>query len=444
MSVLPKHAEFLNLIPGYLGVRVDGLSVNSAFFAEFYSDRSAWESMLVFPQRIPRTDFFEELLSGQPAEVRSLWKDRLQTLIEARNQLVDKNTAQSTQWDLAMEAPLINLERALLRLGALEVLVKAAPVEGMSADGRLELALVRATAELSAELSQGLVPSLRGLKACVDLCSENTGHDIRVAIITLAVASAFRYFREGEWLRLASEWTTQLLEHLESTAPDSFRRLILHSMAYRAAAMDGSRGKEFQQQALDRALQFAEAAVSPEMESLAMELPAPIQTLGTLERLAARDNLFTLCQTLSKWYGRKEPAVALQYYDRMVALDPFDSVAYSERGLFEFNRGEFQSACSDFEKAAILGPPGIGMNLYFLGKTQSKLGNLPVAITTLQLSEKADPMAVSASLELVEIYKQLGDATNASRVARRILDDTGLSDQLEDTELQGLRLAVIS
>lgn len=56
------HLLYPHLSSGYLGVQTEKATLNSSFYAEFFNNNDTIEKPIIFPQRVPRKEFFAEML----------------------------------------------------------------------------------------------------------------------------------------------------------------------------------------------------------------------------------------------------------------------------------------------------------------------------------------------------------------------------------------------
>ncbi|MEZ4870821.1 MAG: hypothetical protein R2827_00980 [Bdellovibrionales bacterium] len=103
------HMKFPHLTPGYCGDQDSGsLTLNAQFFALYFQRIGGGSEKLLFPQRVPRAGFFQELIDRE-TNVAS------QALRNARQRLKDEfsEIISSQSW-----GKLHNSTHALLRWGA--------------------------------------------------------------------------------------------------------------------------------------------------------------------------------------------------------------------------------------------------------------------------------------------------------------------------------------
>tara|TARA_R110000868_G_scaffold381713_1_gene648121 strand:- start:298 stop:876 length:579 start_codon:yes stop_codon:yes gene_type:complete len=187
-------------------------------------------------------------------------------------------------------------------------------------------------------------------------------------------------------------------------------------------------GQNFQAECLDRA------------ERISLN----INTRCLSENIVAHENRYTCFQSIAKWHinnhNHKDAEI---YLNKMIALDPYDSTAYSELGLHQANRNEYIGATASFKQAVKLGPPGTSMNTYYYAKCLEITGNIHDSIEYLHKSASLDTTAVSPWLDLHELYNRNNDKINATSCVKHILSTPTLRNQLATNEIRNLESNII-
>lgn len=396
---------------GYLGIGVEEASLNSLFFQLIFSGQLDLDGAILFPQRIPKTGFFEELCSLETGRFRTLFSTKVSDLRDEFCDLVK---------DPKNPRRLINIAKALLRLGEVESLCSFELENSqLPIDGYFQLRFVKESAKANHLLSEGGKPDVSALENLVrEAIAAKLPANPLLPLVSSFVALSFRFFNDKK-VHCSVKFATDKLEELLSRTPKTFGERIAHSIAYRSLAMDYQRGKPYQQWALDQMV----------------ELLAEITPKTKAEAVVALDNKLTAYQTLSKWYRYNNELTKAEWHVRaMTEIDPFDSVGFSELGIYLSGQNRFIEALKAFQRAKDLGPPAVGMNHFFCGKTFLKLGDLKGAMTAFIKSIEMDPMALSPHLELIAIYRELESVSQVANISRQILSNPELSGQLEKKE----------
>lgn len=163
------------------------------------------------------------------------------------------------------------------------------------------------------------------------------------------------------------------------------------------------------------------------------------KSLMEIEKIIYIDNLNTCLQSLAKWHTHQQDFQKAEACLREICkLDPFDSVGYSEMGLLLNRLERFEEAKNYFENAVKLGPPGVGMNIYFQAKCLEKIGKTEEAVKLLKKASNIDKNAVSPLLDLFNYYRNINNI-EMLKIAKSILASAILSEQLEPHELQNFQ-----
>lgn len=396
---------------GYIGIEVEKSALNSRFFHLFFSNGIDLDQPVLFTQRIPKTGFFEELATLEVERFNGLFESKVTGLRTEFQDLINSSTNYQR---------LINIAKALLRLGETDCLISFdCEHSKFPMDIYLQLQFIRESAMANRMLSKGTEPKLIGLESLLKhAISEKFEGSSLLPVLAGYVALSFR-FSKNKQIHASAKFSVEKLEDLLSTPPTTFKDLIAHSIGYRAIAMNYQKGKTFQQTALDKMVNLIDAT-APRTK---------------VESIIAQDNKLTAYQTLSKWFRyQKDLEKAEQHVTAMTEIDPFDSVGFSELGIYLSADNRSEEALRAFERAIELGPPAVGMNHFFCGKTLLKLDDIRGALLSFEKSIQTDPLAISPHLELVVIYRELGNNSKVKEWTRRILSNDELSSQLEKKE----------
>ncbi len=120
--------------------------------------------------------------------------------------------------------------------------------------------------------------------------------------------------------------------------------------------------------------------------------------------------------------------------ERMVTVDPYDSTAFSELGLFSLRKEKYTVAFEHFAQAARLGPPAFAMNLFYAAVCLIEVKNYILAIEYLDKSIAADDLALSPLILLFQCYQNTSQFEAALYIRNKILTTEDLRDLLDDSE----------
>jgi len=303
-----------------------------------------------------------------------------------------------------------------------------APRPGHSNDYRVKLQLY--IGKLSTAISQGSQPPFKDIQELSMLAHADAQMDpeLRAHIFNTYLVASARYRDEVTSLAdgLLNQTSALLKAYLEGSSPTGFRACLSHSSLWRGLPMWDGLTEQEKTHCLDLAIRYADLAVA--------------QT--AMERILKDENDVTLNLTLAKWHGRNDPAKKIHFLERILALDPWDSTAYSELGLHFYKAGEWATAGKHFSKAIDLGPPALGMNAYFKAETELHLNNEGAAEAMFLRASEIDPTGLSPRLSLISLFSKQGRSDDARRLAKSVLATPDLQSQLtseESEELLALR-----
>jgi transcriptional activator of cad operon len=138
--------------------------------------------------------------------------------------------------------------------------------------------------------------------------------------------------------------------------------------------------------------------------------------------------------SLSTPAARAKLAIAREYAERAVTLEPRASAAYRARGLVRTAQGELESGLGDHQRAAALDPDAWGALInvadvqQMLGRDDAALQSLDAAYDAMRRAYVREPARVrpwQASLGVLigERRYARGDVAGAERAWRRVLED---------------------
>jgi tetratricopeptide (TPR) repeat protein len=116
------------------------------------------------------------------------------------------------------------------------------------------------------------------------------------------------------------------------------------------------------------------------------------------------------------------PQAAIQEYEAILALDPKNAEALTNRGALEFLRGDCKSALPDF-RAALAGDPSLTKATAMLALCESRIGG-PHAQSHLESAfakVKEKHLREQVGTALVGLYFQNGDDEHAATIAQSLV-----------------------
>ncbi|HUP57522.1 MAG TPA: hypothetical protein VM598_08735 [Bdellovibrionota bacterium] len=404
--------KFPHLTAGYCGKQADSATLNSAYWARFELD-DLDGSKLALPQRIPRPDFFRELLERETPSAARSFESRADEFARHHRELLHQREPGEVHADR-----LINLERTLLRYGRFQQVARRMLPRGLTPAQNLRLAMLSWSARMyskhgsdaSREISElrSIWPQTRSLDDAVRA-------ELAIRLIVYSSRYSARRDLRGP--------TDLLIRHAAAPSGANLYDQIIKAMALRALPMSPLLTQAERERCLG------------EMQGLLARMPARTEK----EKLVRSELKLTSLQTLAKWnmsHGNTQEAG--KYLRSMIELDPFDSTGYSELGLHLYHQGSFARASRSFDRAYRLGPPGLALNVYFRGLCEAEQGSTSRAIRSQRLSSRLDSTALSPMLALFELRR--GSSSSAARViASEILGRKTLASQLEREETAELR-----
>jgi len=88
---------------------------------------------------------------------------------------------------------------------------------------------------------------------------------------------------------------------------------------------------------------------------------------------------------------KADQAKALDYYNKIIAMDPNDASIHNNLGSLYANMGKSDDAAAEFKKAAELDPPHAGSYYYNLGAIMVNQGHMDEAAAALKKATDIDP-----------------------------------------------------
>jgi tetratricopeptide (TPR) repeat protein len=415
---------FRSLSPGYLGLSVFKGTLNARFFDRLFSETDGFERLgtkpILFPQRVPRTGFFDELkvceipaFADQFKEIQTRLIGKLHDFSRRRVLSGEDHDEYLNYLDLAARYGLLT-EVAGLEFG------------NISPDFADTFQFEKLTYEISLAVSRDEIPEYEKLFAFLSAlnASKYSGTCFKAAVMNRIIVAATRYCKTADLKDRLKELASDLLSFLNTFKPESFGEMVSVAMMWRGLPMAPGISREKQFEYLNRS----------------------IETIGGLKpaddlQALVRDELeLTTRQSLAKFYlADGDIEGGLVQLRKMTELDPLDSTAFSEMGLLYFkDEKHLEEALMAFSIAARLGPPGLALNLFFKGECEKKLGLLNQAVESFHSCAAVDETALSPWLSLHEIHHLNGQIEEAAQVRNRILENPDLLSQITEDERKAL------
>lgn len=400
--------RYKHLSPGYVGVRAKELTLNSQFYSydeAFLSE----EEIILFPQRVPRAGFFDELYKLET----TYFKIKFNTeLYSCKSSLKNFSKIHSTrQW--------IKWGNICLRYGKFKEIIDSS---ANISNACLEILLLKEAATVELQLSNDLPVSANNyLKLAQKYTpSKNISDREKILLLNHLIVTSYRHDKNQSNQKFVYLYANTLRNLLIKFENDTFMNQLYCSVGYRGLAMVSEFGQNMQ------------AAYLQKSESLATNL----RGLSAIENIISLENQYTCFQTMAKWHQHNgDTALTESYLNKMIQIDPYDSTGYSELGFHFVNIEDYKNASANFKKAMELGPPGTGMNAYYYAKCLEILGMHDEAIENLFKSTELDDQGISPWLDLAEYYVNQYHESKAIEIASHILNSPTLFEQLEKNEI---------
>lgn len=418
--------RYKNLSPGYLGEQTDTLTLNSKFYALFnlnFAEEALklGDEIKLFPQRIPRKDFFHELLQLEGVNFKIGLNARLYDL---KSHLLRVSQIASNTHDEMLIRHYINWISLCLRHGCFDEIVNL-PNPHPDQPFSLEIQLLKEASIIENQLSSYLPISTDRYHELAKIHLNSTQVSLREKIILTnqLIVTHYRHGDEKSRLHSIIEYAKQLEGLLNAFESSNFLNQLYCSVGYRGLAMVSEFGHEKQQTFLNRAESIA-MSMNPESDS---------------DKIIAEENKLVCFQSIAKWHQfNNKMDAAESYLNKMIEIDPYDSTGHSELGFHHLKQENFHEAAICFKSALILGPAGTGMNAYYYAKCLEQLDRKNDAIEFLFQSAELDPQAISPLLDLIDLYIQQKETVKAHSIAKHILNTELLNEQLDSNEISYL------
>jgi len=411
------HYRYPHVTSGYLLINQSQLTLNAAFYTEFFGTQHDMNDIIVFPQRVPKKTFFDEIAMLENNDIYRLITAQQDEFVKQMNYALGAMKQHNK-----MQRAFLNWLNILLRYGlANEIctLNEEYLHSHMNLNDFTEFKLIKLIAHFQLHDNTPDETSTEHLNYLIQIAVSNSDltNRLKILILNYTIVAVYRYkfnLSYQKCIKNCCETLLGLIEH-----DNDFGNMIRTSVAYRGLAMINE---------LDIALrdQYVKKA-----ESIARN----IKTNDKLELLVAKENLYTCLQTLSKWnvYLNQIDSAKANLIE-MTELDPFDPTGYAELAFFLFDHECFEEAAYYFKRAVELGPPGVGMHTYYHAKCSQYLGKNCEAITLFYEATKIDHEAVSPWLDLIQAYFDNDQLDKAKDIIRLVLSNPIYKNQLEDDE----------
>ncbi len=414
--------KYNNLSAGYLGCSALNATLNSQYYSLLEKSPDIFNSILVFPQRIPKKGFFLELYELETPDYRKRFDETTSRFIKNHTKSLENLTELNSDTHARVY---INWSNVLLRYGCFEHLVNNYP-KNYSGEYSLEISLLRETAKIEILLSEDAKTSIDELLELADiyLDSDKTSVREKMMLLNQIVVNYYRHQKASADKKRIFDLCNVFLELTQQFENRSFLNTLYCSVAYRALAMVNEFDAETRLSFLNNA------------EKLARKISWKTE----IEKIVADDNLFTCLQSISKWHHSNHDILNAELYLReLIIIDPYDSTGYSELGFFYVEVESYEKAAEYFMQAMKLGPPATGMNTYYYAKCLEKLGKNKDTITYLYKSTELDRQGISAWLDLIDHFINQKNHRKVCEIANHIYYSPILFEQLEDEEKLNLQ-----
>lgn len=398
---------------GYVGRVSETATLNSRFFYNVLNSLSVLDSPLIFPQRVPKVDYFKELIALElkcfEDEFLNITK-KLQNLVSVSHQTNNL---------------LLNSLKLLMRYGGSQFVIDFSCRHNLSDDIALQMDFLKICSNIQVDLSKGSKPDLYPLSKFTDkvIVSYHCSINFKIIVLNRLIVNYFRYKLEGNIYIPIDKFVNNLLVSLKKIDGRVKSNRLLIAYSYRGVSMSNTLSEEEKRWFL----------------LTSEKLSRGLHSENIIENVVYQENLYTTLQTLAKYaINTGNPDHATNYLKEMIYLDPFDPTAYSELALLLLEQGHYAESALYFEKSKLLGPPGVGMNIYYEAKCYESLGDVERYISLLKESSVIDPYAISPKLDLLEHYMNINFHEKVIEISHEIIHDDVLFSQLTVDEKKAI------
>lgn len=409
--------KFLHLSPGYLGNNKSELTLNSTFFGLLLNEKNRLSrSRVVFPQRVQKPDFFSEICSLESSNFEKSFKKIIKNF--------DSKLVEITKSNEYPVIELFNWINLSLRYARLDTILKI-KVNLIDINHIVEFAFLKLIAQIQKNIVAGKTwPTLKMINLFQMIINSSKISDrLQILIYNILIVYKFRFHANLDNQIISSCYSKllSLVEKMEEN--ECIENQIRISVAFRGMAM----------------INFLENKTRELYLTKAENIARSLRSADVLLRLLIDDNLFTCIQSQAKWnIQNKNYFLAKKYLKELIKIDPFDSVGHAELGFFYLNMENYEKARNCFNRSFLLGPPGVGMHIYYYAKCLNVLGYINKSKKWLQKAYEADKQSVNPLLDLIELYEEQNEIKKAKDLARNILDMAGLRSLLYKHEIKWL------
>ncbi len=138
---------------GYIGKKHENATLNSRFYAEIFGPNISFREIVIFPQRIPKAGFFNELISLETPEFIKSFNDTISII--KRNAIASANKVSFDQSTSNLRE-LINWLYIMMRYGLSQEIITNNVYEIKLGEVNLEFETAIETAKIEACLSSGI------------------------------------------------------------------------------------------------------------------------------------------------------------------------------------------------------------------------------------------------------------------------------------------------
>jgi hypothetical protein len=409
-----NNFRFPSISVGYLGLEVTDSSLTSQFYAGYSRHglaKPVADRLVFWPQRVPILGFFDELLECETPVYR-------QAFAECRCQILRQLEDLTRLGPIGPE--LVNEVCNTVDLAARYGLLEAVHRIGSSLPLKPETDLIRLklfTYHNTLRHSRGEAVDLSELVELISACEVPL---IRALAIARLIVILARYAPE-RWPKESARWHSEAVQFVESAPEDNgLVPQVWRSMIFRALPMARGIDRQLGEEWMTRSVQIVEG----------------LPVISALDRVAQKELLCTTLQSVAKMQlANKQEGLAIATLEKLIALDPFDPVGYSETAFIHWRAERPALALPYFQRAIDLGPPAFAMNAHFAGLCRKMTGDFAGALENFQLSASADAYGLSPRLELLASYRSAGNLTEAARIQSQILSDKNLREQMTEEEV---------
>lgn len=419
MNINEIKFKYPNITMGYLGHKHGQLTLNSSFYAELFGDNRDIEKQIIIPQRVPKKEFFDELLLLEENTAAESLKIHRRMLVQSMHHAFD-----SLQKNNFMQRYFFNWLNILLRYGLFSEIcaLDTKRIKSiMNPSDFIEFELIKVSASFRIAESDAS-SNIINLGNAV-LSSTNLSKRVQVLVLNYVIVAAYRFEVNFPYDNCLKKCYEKLIDLLQNETENDFGTLIRTSVAYRGLAMIDELDSNLRDQFLNQAEHIARN----------------INVSNSFEELIAKENLYTCLQSKFKWNQQLNNfEAAKSNLEEMIKLDPYDSTGYAELGFFLLYQNCIEESYINFARAVELGPPAVGMHTYYCAKSLQLLGKKEDAVSALYKVTEIDKEAVSPWLDLIEHNIEINAIDKAKEIITHVLRNPTYRNQLEASEISQL------